>query len=353
MSASSSDAPRYNRTLTPSGITRNRSSSPSQFHANQQQNETVEQITKEDGSTAIVTTIRSTRNPVVRDLDTEEPIRLAKFPGGHQPDPSEEPRIESLDWPSPPYPAAVPELRARSRSSSNRRAPSTINSIHGTQTTSVNGDGCGGEEEVDSEDETDFVNDEEVQQVLTNTSYLSHENNRQSTGAHSVSSSLARVKASRPNSKLRYHNNLFDNDYDDYMLRYKADKDWRKMLNKSTLSRTFGDSSVAGDSNGDINSNTNHNETTTTRMNELDEDDEMREAVSEASKSEESAEVKKIRTQSGMAAELFSEVEAQQKKMLAHKLRVDPWKASRSPNAKEIPSVRTRYESPVNACKLI
>ncbi len=102
---------------------------------------------------------RSTRSPVVRDLDTEEPIRLAKFPGAHQPDPDEEPRIESLDWPSPPYPAAVPELR--SRSSSNRRAPSTVNSVHGTHT-SVNGDG------EESESDTDFVNDEEVQQVLTN-----------------------------------------------------------------------------------------------------------------------------------------------------------------------------------------
>lgn len=39
--------------------------------------------------------------------------------------------------------------------------------------------------------------------------------------------------------------------------------------------------------------------------------------------------------------------------LLARKLKVDPWKASRTPNAKAEPSVRTRYESPVNACKLI
>ncbi len=37
--------------------------------------------------------------------------------------------------------------------------------------------------------------------------------------------------------------------------------------------------------------------------------------------------------------------------MIARKLKVDPWKASRTPSAKAEPSVRTRYESPVNACK--
>jgi hypothetical protein len=63
VSASSSDTPRYNRVHTPSGIARNRSSSPAQLLANIQpqtrQTETVEHITKEDGTTAIVTTIRS------------------------------------------------------------------------------------------------------------------------------------------------------------------------------------------------------------------------------------------------------------------------------------------------------
>jgi hypothetical protein len=41
------------------------------------------------------------------------------LPGGYIPDPEVPKKIESLDWPSPPYPAAVPELRSRSRSSSN------------------------------------------------------------------------------------------------------------------------------------------------------------------------------------------------------------------------------------------
>lgn len=268
---------------------------------------------------------------------------MAKYPGAHQPGPDEEPIIETLDWPSPPYPAAVPELRARSRSSSNRRAPSTINSVHGTQL-SVNGDG-----EQDSDDDEDFVNDEEVQQVLHNNSYLSHDmvHNRQSTGATSVASSLARVKASRPNSKLHYHNSLFDNDYDDHLLRYKADKDWKKMVNKSTLSRTLGGSNGACDGSYGDESN----------LNELDEEDEEEEEMKKELRGKhdlndsKSEEVKKIKNESGMAAELLGEVERQQKLLIARKLKVDPWKASRTPSAKAEPSVRTRYESPVNACK--
>jgi hypothetical protein len=49
-----------------------------------------------------------------------------------------------------------------------------------------------------------------------------------------------------------------------------------------------------------------------------------------------------------MAAEILGEVKAQQK-IIQHRLKIDPWKASRSPNAKAEPAVRTRYESPVNA----
>lgn len=48
-----------------------------------------------------------------------------------KPDPQTPRKIESLDWPAPPYPAAVPELRARSRSSSNRYGHSTVYSVDG------------------------------------------------------------------------------------------------------------------------------------------------------------------------------------------------------------------------------
>lgn len=97
--------------------------------------------------------------PVTKiNIDNEEPIRLSKFSGGYEvvifivkfykeninyltfccccvfllkPDPQTPRKIESLDWPAPPYPAAVPELRARSRSSSNRHGHSTVHSVDG------------------------------------------------------------------------------------------------------------------------------------------------------------------------------------------------------------------------------
>ena len=385
MSASSSDTPRfYNRV-----IGRGRSSSPAHYEQSRQQQETVEQIDKPDGTTTIVTTITTTtKTPVARNLDTEEPIRLSKYPGGVEPGPDEQPKIESLDWPAPPYPAAVPELRARSRSSSNRRAPSTITSIHGTHV-SVNGDM---NDEADSDDDdTDYVNDEEVHQVLINNSGCEHHaHNRHSTGAASVSSSLARAKASRPNSKLRYQNNLFDNDYDDYMLRYKSDKDWKKMLSKSAQGRdrTLVQSATC-DSYGDLNTSTLNNTQTLNETNDHDEEEDDEEendalkahsskhTLTELKLQRELEEIKKIKHESSMAAELLNEVEvfvilgkfeflifeivahifcfgiakAQQKMIISRKLKIDPWKASRTPNAKAEPSVRTRYESPVNACK--
>jgi len=254
--------------------------------------ETTEKTTREDGSSTIITTTRIHKAPV--DLDTEEPIRLAKYPGAHQPDPDEEPIIESLGWPSPPYPAAVPELRARSRSSSNRRAPSTINSVHGTHL-SVNGD------EEDSDEDVDF-HDEEVQQVLTNNSCMSNDlfsGIRQTTGAASVSSSLARAKASRPNSKLQYQNNLFDNDYNDYLLQYKADKDWKKMITKSSLQRTMGGN---GNSEGeDLNGTIELDEEEELIRKELNIKNELNDSKSE--------EVNKIKNESGMAAELLADME--------------------------------------------
>jgi hypothetical protein len=67
----------------------------------------------------------STSTSPKRTDEDVEPIRLSKYSGGYQPDPNQPAKIESLDWPSPPYPAAVPELRSRSRSSSNRKLASS------------------------------------------------------------------------------------------------------------------------------------------------------------------------------------------------------------------------------------
>jgi len=109
---------------------------------------------------------------------------------------------------------------------------------------------------------------------------------------------------------------------------------------------------VNGDSSyGDLNNNTIQNEfAEEDNEGNLDKDDDAaKNELNDSKFSKESEEIKKIKNESGMAAELFGEVEAQQKMLLARKLKVDPWKASRTPNAKAEPSVRTRYESPVNA----
>lgn len=315
---------------------RGRSTSPAYYQQQirQQSTQAAAQSTTtvEEQADGTVTTITTTRTPVQRVNDTDEPIRLSKFAGGFQPSPDQQPKIESLDWPAPPCLAAMPELRARSRSSSNRRAPSTVQSVHG------NASGCDhvdNIENINESDSDDLEHDEEVQQFTNG-----HLDNRQSHGASSVSSSLARVRAaSRPNSKIKYQNNLFDNDYNDYMLRYKSDKDWKKMLDKSLRDKRnqSGESGVQFDSYGDLNEEQN-----------LDDDEIETQIVKEVVKETDELEKIKNESKSSMAAELLGEVKAQQK-IITRTLKIDPWKASRSPNAKAEPSVRTRYESPVNA----
>lgn len=51
-------------------------------------------------------------------MDNEEPIELAHYPGAQIPDPREVPPIEREDFPAPPYPYAVEELKRRLSSSS-------------------------------------------------------------------------------------------------------------------------------------------------------------------------------------------------------------------------------------------
>jgi hypothetical protein len=317
---------------------RGRSISPA--HVQQKQIITETKV-DENGDHTQKTTITTTI-PVNRDLDNEEPIRLSKFSGGYVPNPDKPAKIESLDWPAPPYPAAIPELRARSRSSSNRRAPSTINSINAEN---ENADATINE---NNDSDSDF-NDAEVKQVLTNNIDLANSSNlnRQS-GACSVSSSIAaRIKASRPNSKLRYQNKLFDNEYDDYLLKYRYDKDWRKLLDKN-----------ANPSTEYSDANTNHNDT----LNDTDECEESivdaNTSALEANQSTDDPKLKreieyisKLEHESSMAAALLGELKAHQK-VISRKLKLDPWKASRTPSANAEPLVRTRYDSPVNACKI-
>jgi hypothetical protein len=267
--SASSDAAAYRNNR--SNHLRGRSSSPGCIkpaplhqHNPQTQVETTTSVETKEGvdQTQKITTTNTTISthqplPITRNLDNEEPIRLSKFSGGYEPDPQTPHKIESLDWPAPPYPAAVPELRARSRSSSNRQAASTVHSVHGTS--NYNSDDSD-EDEDNDEQEADGahsgqyvsdnynelsealkkVNGEHQHQSSTTAGDYQSSINRQSTGAPSVasSSSKARMKAIRPNSKSRYQNSLFDNDYDDYVLIHcKSDKEWRKHLNKKRNAR--------------------------------------------------------------------------------------------------------------------
>lgn len=344
MSASSSSTGRVSRTLSNQ---RGRSTSPSRHHLQTTVQSHSDDKSLPDGGKETV--MNTSIIPVIRNLDNEEPIRLSKFSGGYEPDPDTPRKIESLDWPAPPYPAAVPELRVRSRSSSNRRATSTVTSIHGTS--SVNGDYTVTNEP--DEDDTDEDNDdEEVKQVLVNQGDLNDANyqqylinNRQS--AASVSSSLARVKASRPNSKLRYQNNLFDNDYDDYLLKYKSDREWKKIVHRNIRKdrAQSGEDGVAPMCEDLIENEQEEDE------DEVDEEIKLAKKKLESKLKREIEEISKIENESSMAAELLTEIKAHQK-VLARKLKLDPWKASRTPSANAEPPIRTRFESPVNACKL-
>ena len=45
--------------------------------------------------------------------DNEEPIEMATYPAAHAPYPNEAPPIDRDDFPAPPYPYAVEEIRRR------------------------------------------------------------------------------------------------------------------------------------------------------------------------------------------------------------------------------------------------
>lgn len=254
------------------------------------------------------TTMAATEEPVTRiNIDNEEPIRLSKFSGGYEPDPQTPRKIESLDWPAPPYPAAVPELRARSRSSSNRYAHSTVHSVDGGA-----GDQCLDESDDDSEDVNLEVNN------------LTGQLNQ-------TSSSISSSKRPKSRPKYQYRHHFFDNDYDDYLLQYKPKSEWRKHLERHKQQQ-------AGE---DVNNNL--------KSDVVEEELEPQEKLAQEKLNKEIQQIAKLESESSMAADLIKEIKAEQK-MAHHKLKIDPWKASRTPNAKAEPAVRTRYESPVNAC---
>jgi hypothetical protein len=128
-------------------------------------------------TTTNITTTATLQDGNENDLN-EEPIRLSKYSGGYIPDPNTPKKIETLDWPSPPYIAAVPELRSRSRSLSNR------NTLLRQQQ----------QKELDNSNDND--NDD--------------------------NSNLLKLTKSVRNSN-RIYRKIYDNEYDDY-LRFKRNK---------------------------------------------------------------------------------------------------------------------------------
>lgn len=125
------------------------------------------------------------------------------------------------------------------------------------------------------------------------------------------------------------------------MLQYKPRSEWRKQLEKhkqiSGLATTSEDIS-------------NH-KSTAADAEVVDEDIEPAEKLAQEKLKKEIDQIAKLENESSMAADLIKEIKAEQK--MAHRqLKLDPWKASRTPNAKAEPPVRTRFDSPVNACKV-
>jgi hypothetical protein len=162
--------------------------------------------------------------------------------------------------------------------------------------------------------------------------------NRESTVSTSVvSSSTARGfrVSSRLNGNPTYRNHLFDNDYDDYLLRYKSHKDWRKLIGK----------------NGEQSYNNHDMVDSNQKDAEMSDDEEEPVSLQFKMKIENNEEISKLENESSMAAALFSEIKAQQQqaKKQTRRLKIDPWKASRTPSANLEPKIRTRFDSPVNA----
>ena len=165
----------------------------------------------------------------------------------------------------------------------------------------------------DDDDDDDDENDEELMRhrIDVTDPNQPQQTNRQSTGAASVTSSMARAKASRPNSKLNYHNKLFDNDYDDYLLRYKSDKEFRKVLNKSTSGSAVGGTRGTRYQSGESSTCEDLNPVELHEMdenNEIDSDEEATRKAMTPKLQKEMEEISKLENQSSMAHAVLSEI---------------------------------------------
>lgn len=159
---------------------------------------------------------------------------------------------------------------------------------------------------------------------------------RPATKSASSSSSAAKPKQHH----YPYQHHFFDNDYDDYLLQYRPHSEWRKHFEaryKPTTPHTTSE---------DVNNNNSSKVAEVEIVEEL----EPQEKQAQEKLNREIEQISTLQNESSMAADLIKEIRAEQK-MAHHKLKLDPWKASRTPSAKAEPPIRTRFDSPVNACK--
>jgi hypothetical protein len=219
-------------------------------------------------------------------LENEEPIRLSKFSGGYQPDPAQPAKIESLDWPSPPYPPAVPELRSRSRSSSHRK----LNTSSRTATAA---------DQIDSSMIANGQLDDEDDHIPT---------------------------------KIHYTHKVYDDNYQDYTIRFRSRTTQPSSSRNSQQNQQSTSLPVSA-----------AHQTVGVCDHEIDLDSLMQKNPKLKRDLEE---MTKLENKSGMAKMFNIELKAQERLI---QRALDPWKASRTPSASIEPHQKTRYETPYNA----
>ena len=228
--------------------------------------------------------------------NVENPIRLSKFSGGYEPDPHIPAKIERLDWPSPPYPPAVPELCSRSRSSSNRARLSALQDEEDDEDDLdqvPRGGGGASVSEVGSTRVSSVLNEN----VIADSQPLSSSSSLSLSQARQVKQPSRRVPATVRSS--RYENKLFDNDYDDFLLKYRSDREFNELLD--------GKKKTIRSSRNTIVEHQAENDFVETHANEGE--NANAEHVKISSKLQrEMQEIAKIEHESSMAAELLGEI---------------------------------------------
>ena len=195
---------------------------------------------------------------------------MSKFAGGYEPDPNQPKSIETLEWLSHDY----------------------INKS------------------------SDIHSSQNIYQQASNVS--------------NFSSIQTRSRSVDTNEKTKYHNSIFDDDFNDFVLKFRRESMRKNYRNNSSDTRN---ESEVDNSNSELNEITN--------LKALKLKEKIKSEIDEMSKYE---------NKSSMVAELLPEIKNYEKE-LCNKIQLDPWKASRSRNANVEPLVKPRYRCPINACK--